>query len=132
MIKGVIAGSFDVLHPGYIDMFNQASIKCDNLTVLLHDDPSIERPHKLKPILSILERTNMLLALKAVNIVKTYKTEKDLYKLLSNSNYDIRFQGVDYKDKSFTGDDLNIPIIWITRNHGWSTTKFKKLIAESL
>ena len=132
MIKGVIAGSFDVLHPGYIDMFNQASTQCDILVVLLHDDPSIERPHKLKPILSVLERTNMLLALSSVDSIRTYKTEKDLYNILLTSNYDIRFQGIDYQNKSFTGDDLNIPIKWITRDHGWSTTKFKKLIAESL
>tara|TARA_R110000737_G_scaffold252145_2_gene261682 strand:- start:868 stop:1266 length:399 start_codon:yes stop_codon:yes gene_type:complete len=132
MIKGVIAGSFDVLHPGYIDMFSRASSQCDRLTVLLHDDPSIERSYKLKPVLSILERTNMLLALSAVDAIRTYKTEKGLYKILATSNYDIRFQGVDYKEKPFTGDDLDIPIIWIPRNHGWSTTKFKKLIAESL
>ena len=38
----------------------------------------------------------------------------------------------DYKDKSFTGDDLDIPIHYLDRSHGWSTTKFKKLIAEKL
>jgi len=131
MIKGVIAGAFDVIHPGYVQMFNIASKQCDDLTVLLHEDPSIERPEKLKPILSTLERIEILLALKTVKSVRTYKTEQDLYNILSTSNYNVRFQGVDYQKKSFTGDNLNIPIFWIPRNHGWSTTKFKKLIAES-
>jgi len=132
MIKGVIAGAFDVIHPGYVQMFNIASLQCDRLTVLLHQDPSIERPEKLKPILSSLERIDILLALSTINSVRTYKTEEDLYRILSTSNYDVRFQGVDYQGKEFTGSDLNIPIFWITRDHGWSTTKFKKLIAESL
>ena len=131
MIKGVIAGAFDVIHPGYVDMFNLASLQCDRLTVLLHQDPSIERPEKPKPILSSLERINILLALSTIGSVRTYNTEEDLYKILSNSNYDVRFQGVDYQGKEFTGSDLNIPIFWIPRDHGWSTTKFKRLIAES-
>ena len=132
MIKGVIAGAFDVIHPGYVQMFNIASLQCDRLTVLLHQDPSIERPEKLKPILSSLERINILLALSTIGSVRTYNTEEDLYRILSTSNYDVRFQGVDYQGKEFTGSDLNIPIFWIPRDHGWSTTKFKKLIAESL
>ena len=131
MVKGVIAGAFDVIHPGYVDMFNIANLQCDNLTVLLHQDPSIERPEKQKPILSSLERINILLALSTIDSVKTYNTEEDLYRILSTSNYDVRFQGVDYQGKEFTGNDLNIPIFWIPRDHGWSTTKFKRLIAES-
>jgi len=56
MKKGVLAGNFDVMHPGYIKMFKEAASKCDCLIVLLHIDPTIERPHKLKPILSYEER----------------------------------------------------------------------------
>ena len=26
--------------------------------------------------------------------------------------------------------DLNIPVYWINRNHGWSTTKYKTLITK--
>ena len=44
---GVIAGNFDVIHPGYIFMFNECKKHCDILLLLLHDDPSIERPKKL-------------------------------------------------------------------------------------
>ena len=60
MIKGVIAGNFDVLHPGYIAMFKEMKENCDCLIILLHTDPSIERPHKLKPILSPDERKEIL------------------------------------------------------------------------
>jgi hypothetical protein len=40
--------------------------------------------------------------------------------------------GTDYKDRSFTGDHLNIPIHYHERNHEWSTTRFKKEIAKSI
>ena len=44
----------------------------------------------------------------------------------------IRFLGDDYIGRSFTGDDLKLPIHYLDRSHGWSTTLFKQKIAESL
>ena len=129
---GVIAGNFDVIHPGYIHMFDECKNYCDTLLLLLHEDPSIERPEKIKPILSLNERSMTLNSLKQIDQIITYKTESDLYKILMDKKIDVRFLGDDYRDKSFTGDDLNIPIHYLDRSHGWSTTKFKKLIAESL
>ena len=42
MIKGVIAGAFDIYHPGYVQAFKEAKEHCDVLVVMLHTDPSIE------------------------------------------------------------------------------------------
>ena len=131
MIKGVIAGNFDVIHPGYIEMFKEMGKNCTVLIALLHSDPSIERPHKLKPILSVEERKELLLAIKYIDDVFTYTYEAQLYDLLKLGEFDVRFLGDDYKGKPFTGNDLNIPIHYLNRDHGWSTTKFKKLIAKS-
>ena len=132
MKKGVIAGNFDVIHPGYIAMFKEMKQNCDCLIVLLHTDPSIERPHKLKPILSDDERKELLLSIKYVDDVIRYTYEEQLLDLLTVGEFDIRFLGDDYIGKPFTGDNLKLPIHYLNRDHGWSTTKFKKLIAASL
>ena len=131
-IVGVIAGNFDVIHPGYIYMFDECKKHCDILLLLLHDDPSIERPEKIKPMLDLSERNMILSSLKQVDRIITYQIESDLYDILKSQKIDIRFLGDDYKDKAFTGDDLGIPIHYLDRSHGWSTTKFKKMIAESV
>ena len=128
---GVIAGNFDVIHPGYIHLFNECKEFCTELIILLHEDPSIERPEKLKPILNLDERKMILSSLTQVDQIIPYKLEVDLYQLLSNLDIDIRFLGDDYKTKPFTGDDLNIPIHFLDRSHGWSTTRFKNKIAKS-
>lgn len=132
MKKGVIAGNFDVIHPGYIAMFKEMKQNCDCLIILLHTDPSIERPHKLKPILSDDERKELLLSIKYVDDVIRYTYEEQLLDLLTVGEFDIRFLGDDYIGKPFTGDNLKLPIHYLNRDHGWSTTKFKKLIAASL
>lgn len=132
MRKGVIAGNFDVLHPGYIKMFNEAAANCDCLIVLLQTDPTVERPEKLKPILSVEERKEMLFSLKSVCDIVTYTYEAQLLDILKMGEFDVRFLGDDYIGRSYTGDHLSIPIHWIKRDHGWSTTKFKELIAQSI
>ena len=129
---GVIAGNFDVMHPGYIKMFKECKANCDIFVVLLHSDPTIERPEKIKPILSVAERDEMLMSIKYVDNVFVYDTEADLLHLLNILQPSVRFLGDDYKDKSFTGKDLKIRIHYLDRSHGWSTTKFKKLIAKSI
>ena len=130
--KGVIAGNFDVIHPGYIKMFKECKENCDEFIILLHEDPSVERPEKLKPILSIKERDEILMSIKYIDNVFTYKTEWELVELLGKLSPDVRFLGEDYKGKQFTGSHLPIPIHYLNRSHNWSTTKFKKLIAKSL
>lgn len=131
---GVIAGNFDVVHPGYVKLFKTIARKCDTPFILLHEDPTIERPEKCKPILSVSERKEMISSLFNYDMVHflTYNTEDELYFLLKSLNPDVRFLGDDYIDKEYTGKDLGINIEWIDRSHGWSTTKFKQAIADSL
>ena len=131
-ITGVIAGNFDVIHPGYIHLFNQCKEHCDKLLIFLHEDPSLERESKLKPILTLDERILILSSLNQVDEIISYKTEAELLILLKNHKIDIRFLGDDYQNKEFTGIELNIPIHYLDRSHGWSTTKYKQLLAQSL
>ena len=131
MIRGVIAGNFDVIHPGYIKTFKECKSNCDYFTILLHSDPTIERPEKLKPVLSVEERIEVLSSIKYVDKIQVYTYEKELLKLLKEGKFDIRFLGDDYFNKPFTGDNLNISIHFISRNHGWSTTKYKDLLVNS-
>ena len=132
MIKGFTAGNFDVIHPGYIKLFKECSQNCDHFTILLHSDPSIERPNKLKPILTLEERIEILESIKYISDIKTYTYESELYELIKRGNYNIRFLGNDYKNQKYTGDDLDIKIHFLKRDHGWSTTKFKTLISKSI
>ena len=129
---GVIAGNFDVIHPGYIELFKEINDNCKKQYIFLHDDPTIERPEKLKPILSVEERKEMLKHFFINPTFLSYNTEEELMVLLRAVNPDVRFLGDDYINKDYTGKELGIQIHWINRSHGWSTTKFKKAIAESV
>ena len=128
--KGIVAGAFDVMHPGYIRLFKEAKQHCNHLTVALHEDPSMARPHKLKPVQTVEERKEILKAIKYVDDVVVYQAEDTFLSYLDD--YDIRFLGTDYKDGSYTGKDKPIDIVWLDRSHGYSTTRLKNKISQSI
>ena len=130
---GVIAGNFDVIHPGYIQMFSEMATLCEEVVIFLQTDPTVERPEKIKPVLSVKDRIQLLLSLRQIDRVITYTTEEELENLLVGFKPSIRFLGDDYKDRTdYTGYGLDIPIYFLDRSHGWSTTKFKQLIAKTI
>lgn len=134
IIKGGIAGAYDIIHPGVIEAFKEAKLQCDRLIVFLHTDPSIERPQKLKPVLSVNDRINILKSIKYVDAVTTYETETQLESLMAHLELDCIFVGEDYSNKldTITGAKLNIPINVLSRTHGWSTTKLKDKIYQQM
>ena len=87
----MIAGNFDVIHPGYIFLFNECKENCDHLILFLHEDSSIERPEKLKPVLSLKERILILSSLHQIDEIIPYKLESDLLSLIKNMNIHVRF-----------------------------------------
>lgn len=130
-VKGIIAGAFDLIHPGYIKMFRECKTHCNHLTVSLHENPSIERLNKLPPVHSIQERKEILKSIKYVDDIVVYQNENEFHSYLSSGKYNIRFLGDDYLDGSYTGKDINIKIIFIDRSHNYSTTELKRKIFKS-
>jgi len=127
---GFTCGAFDLLHAGHIVMLEETKQFCDYLIVGLQTDPSIERPSKNKPIQSVYERYIQLSAVKFVDKIIPYDTENSLVDLLQSQNINIRFVGEDYKNKAFTGDDLNIKIQYTNRQHSFSTTSLRHRTIE--
>ena len=124
MIRGFIAGNFDVIHPGYIKTFKECKENCDHFTILLHSDPTIERPNKLKPILSVDERIEVLSSIKYIDdiglsVLNSFKGEL----LYNNLNVEGKFsgfaRGLAYDRKYF--------YVGLSRNRNFSKLKSTSL-----
>ena len=129
-IVGMVAGNFDLLHPGYIVTFEEAKKHCNKFVVCFQRDPSESRWSKYKPVIPLYDRYKALMSIKYIDEVYVYQTEDELYELIKWIKPDIRILGEDYIGKPFTGDDLPPKIVYTTRSHGWSTTKLKDLITK--
>ncbi|TSC86490.1 MAG: glycerol-3-phosphate cytidylyltransferase [Parcubacteria group bacterium Gr01-1014_8] len=132
MKKGFTAGAFDLCHAGHMLVFQECKKVCDYLIVGLQSDPSLDRPEKNKPVMSLEERKIILESVKYVDEVVVYDREADLYNLLKENKLgiDIRIVGADWKGKEFTGHDLPIPVHFNTRDHGFSTSELRRRVYE--
>lgn len=133
MTIGFIAGAWDLLHPGHVLAISTAKSCCDVLVVGLHSDPSKERKEKNSPVQSIFERWVQLTGiLRNKDVIVPYDTEDDLLNILNSYDIDIRFLDCDYMDKEFTGKYLNIPTVFINRDHTFSSTSLRNRLRKTL
>tara|TARA_A100001201_G_scaffold15179_2_gene18344 strand:- start:443 stop:784 length:342 start_codon:yes stop_codon:yes gene_type:complete len=112
-------------------MLKDAKEQCDYLIVGLQTDPTLDRPEKNKPIQSFEERKIQLEAVKYVDEILKYNTEKELFEILRMLRPDVRILGSDYEGKYFTGTELNIPIYYHKRNHNYSSSNLRKKIIKN-
>ena len=93
---------------------------------------NIDRPDvKNKPVQSIVERYVQLSAVKFVDEIIVYDTEKDLEDMLMFLPITVRIIGEEYKDKDFTGKELShIEMYYNFRKHSFSTTELRMRVIE--
>ena len=127
-IIGFVASCFDMVHAGHCLYLQEARSVCDYLIAALQEDPTIDRPHKNKPIQSLKERDIQLRSNRYVDEIITYKTEKDLEEVLQKIQPDIRIVGSDAKGYSITGQQYCKNIYYHNRDHNFSSTELRKRI----
>lgn len=133
---GFTCSTFDLLHAGHILMLAEAKSICEYLIVGIQSDPTIDRPDvKNKPVQSIVERYVQLSAVKFIDEIIVYDTEKDLEDLLMFLPVTIRIIGEEYRDKPFTGknicEDRGIKIFYNSRTHRFSSSELRQRTYQS-
>ena len=126
---GFTCSTFDLLHAGHIQMLREAKEQCDYLICGLQVDPSIDRPEKNSPVQTVVERFTQLNAVKYVDEIIPYQTEKDLEDILNMLHIDVRILGEEYKNKTFTGRAIcakrGIELFFNKREHRFSSSDLR-------
>jgi len=129
---GFTCSTFDLLHAGHVQMLRDAKEQCDYLICGLQVDPSIDRPEKNAPIQTIVERHTQLSAVKYVDEIIPYVTEKDLEDILEMYSIDVRILGEEYRNKEFTGRDIckfrGIQLYFNRRDHRFSSSGLRNRV----
>ena len=128
--------TFDLLHAGHILMLAECKQICDYLIVGLQTDPTIDRPDvKNKPVQSIVERYVQLSAVKFVDEIIVYDTEKDLEDMLAFLPITMRICGEEYKERHLTGRDIcdnrGIRTHYNSRTHRFSSSELRQRTYQS-
>lgn len=121
----------DLLHAGHILAIQEARSKCDYLIIGLNVNPNGK-----DPVQSTYERYIQLRALRDVDEIIPYEGKSDMENLVRSLHYDIRFVGDDYRSKTWDGKDseeeLKKEVVFLSRNHGFSSTELKKRVYEKV
>ncbi len=131
---GLVASCFDLLHAGHVMMLREAKTQCDYLIAALQTDPTIDRPKKNKPIQTLVERYVQLSAVKYVDEIVCYATEKDLEDIVQMFPINVRVLGEEYKNKDFTAREIckqrGVRLYFNTRDHRFSSSDLRKRVSE--
>lgn len=129
---GITFSQFDMLHAGHIAMLSEAKNHCDYLIAGLQNNAQWDRPEKNAPVQTIVERQIQLAAVRYVDEVVIYNTEKDLEDILLTLPIDVRILGVEYMEKDFTGRAIcerrKIELVFNGRDHSFSSSSLRKRV----
>ena len=132
---GITFSQFDLLHAGHIAMLAEAKNHCDYLIAGLQNNAAWDRPQKNSPIQSLVERQIQLSAVRFVDEIVVYNTEKDLEDILLTLPLDVRILGVEYIHSDFTGREIcekrKIQLVFNSRDHSFSSTNLRERVWEA-
>ena len=119
-----VNGTFDILHPGHIQLLNYAKSLGDTLTVGIDSDRRVrEKKGPTRPVNSVGDRAYMLQNLKAVDYIVVFDSDEELERCIKTVKPDIMVVGSDWKDKSVIGSMYSAELRFFDRIEEYATTK---------
>jgi len=129
-LKVLVAGTFDILHPGHIYLLNEAS-KYGDVHVIVARDSNVRRIKGRKTVFDENERKLMVENLKMVK--KAYLGDPDdLFKKVEAIKPDIIFLGPDQDDgwikERMKEMGMNIEIVQLEKRLNYSSSWTKEML----
>ena len=132
MKKIFVNGTFDILHPGHIELLSYAKSLGDYLLVALDSDSRIKKYKGFnRPINNLDFRKTMMVSLKPVNRVVSFATDDELCSIVKNYRPDIMLVGSDWKDKPVIGSKYASKLVFFDRVGEYSTTAIINKLSET-
>ncbi len=123
-------GCFDILHVGHIRYLREARGLGDILVIGLNSDSSVRRLKPWRPIITELQRAEVLASLEMVDYVTIF-AEDTPYELIKLLQPDILVKGGDWKKSDIVGSELVPETYSLPYIKGISTTEIVSRIINT-
>ncbi len=118
-----VNGTFDILHPGHVQLLNYARSLGDSLIVAIDSDQRVrELKGASRPINSEDDRKLMLESLRSVDSVWIFNSDQELEDICRLYN-PVMVKGSDYQDRHIIGQQYCKEIVFYDRIEPYSTTR---------
>ena len=122
-------GTFDILHPGHIELFKVARSLGDKVIVATDTDEKIKADKgDHKPINDLCFRVAMLEAIKYIDVVHTFGDRAELEGLIQMYNPDILLLGDDWRYGDVVGREHAKEVRFLPRVGGYASSDTIKRI----
>ena len=123
-------GTFDILHPGHIELFKVGASLGKKLIVATDTDEKIRQDKgSSKPVNNLCDRISMLQAIKYIDEVLYFGNRKELEGLIELYSPDILLLGDDWKGGDVVGRQYAKEVKFLPRLN-YSTTKIIEKIRD--
>ena len=123
-------GTFDILHPGHIELFKVGASLGKKLIVATDTDEKIRKDKgAFKPINNLCDRISMLQAIKYIDEVLYFNTREELEGLIKLYMPDILLLGDDWKGGDVVGKEYAREVRFLPRLNYSTTDIIKKIRA---
>ena len=118
-----VNGTFDILHPGHVQLLNYARSLGDSLIVAIDSDQRVrELKGDNRPINSEDDRKLMLESLRSVDTVWIFNSDQELEDICRLYN-PVMVKGSDYQGRHIIGQQYCKEIVFYDRIEPYSTTR---------
>jgi D-beta-D-heptose 7-phosphate kinase/D-beta-D-heptose 1-phosphate adenosyltransferase len=118
-----VNGTFDILHPGHVQLLNYARSLGDSLIVAIDSDQRVrELKGASRPINSEDDRKLMLESLRGVDSVWIFNNDQELEDICRLYN-PVMVKGSDYRGRHIIGQQYCKEIVFYDRIEPYSTTQ---------
>ena len=123
-------GTFDILHPGHIELFKVGASLGKKLIVATDTDEKIRKDKgAFKPVNNLCDRISMLQAIKYIDEVLYFNDRKELEGLIKLYMPDILLLGDDWKGGDVVGKEYAREVRFLPRLNFSTTDIIKKIRA---
>ena len=119
---GLTFGAFDLFHKGHLNLLESIKYRCKKLIVCVSDDEYVEKHKGKKPVMSYVDRKKMVESIKYVDVVNIQSLGFGKLQAINTYRPDALFVGNDWNRKTYTGEGLGVPVIYLPYTKGISTT----------
>lgn len=119
-----MTGTFDIIHPGHIEILRFAKSQGDELTVGIDKDSRVKKlKGNTRPFHKESDRALVIKSIRYVDNVQLFGSNEELTNLIKSISPDVLIAGSDWKGKNIVGGEYAKEIVFFDRIADYSTTK---------